>query len=521
MNKFDKILKISKNIFPPETMVVTREFVTRDGRRCVIYFSDGMVDKNAMNDFVIRPLSRAEFQTSGEVIAKSIIDFSEFKISKNFFELVAPVFGGEALLAVEGVSEYYSLNTRFWPTRGVAEPPTDMVIKGPREGFNEDFQTCITLLKRRLKSPDLRFEAMKIGRYSQTNVALCYVSHIASKGLISAVRKKLQNVDIDGVIDSSYLAGFLKDSKYSVVRGVGDTEKPDILASRLLEGRVGVIVDGTPIVLTLPYVFLEDLQAPQDYYDVPHSATFSRILRMLSVLVAIFTPGVYVASQVFHNQFIPLPLLLKIAGESGSLPLSPPLEMLVTLFIFELLNQASLRMPKYVGMALSVVGALVLGDTAVQAGLISTPTILIVAISGIGAYTIPDGQSTISILRLIILLFGGTFGIVGIFCFAVGLVCYLSSLSSFGVAFFAPFSPKTNGDTQDGVVKMPYNPPKNRPKLFNSPNKTRAKVAGEFGDESKETNQETKQENQKNQEKPKPQGKHNTQKTKIQGGEKS
>ncbi|MFI3167311.1 MAG: spore germination protein [Bacillota bacterium] len=492
MNKFDKILKIGGKIFSPETMVVTRQFTTIKGNRCVIYFSDGMVDKNSINDFVIRPISRGDFKISADVIAGSVIDFAEFKTSGNFFEFVSPVFGGEALLAIEGVDKYFSLNTRFWPTRGVSEPPTDMVIKGPREGFNEDFQTCITLIKRRIKSPNLKFEAMKIGKYSQTNVALCYVSRVASKSLISAVRNKLENINIDGVIDSSYLKQFLKDSKFSVIRGVGDTEKPDILASRLLEGRVAIIVDGSPIVLTLPYVFLEDLQAPQDYYDVPHSASFSRILRLASMLVALFAPGVYVASQLFHNQFIPLSLLLKIAGESASLPLSPPLEMLVTLFIFEILNQASLRMPKYVGMALSVVGALVLGDTAVQAGLISTPTILIVAISGIGAYTIPDQQSTISILRLAILLVGGVFGIVGIFCFAVALAVYISGESSFGVSLLAPFSARSNGDIDDGILKMPSNPRKNRPKIFSSPNKTRV---GETVGESEKGDKEEKSEN--------------------------
>ncbi len=482
MNKFDTLLKISKAIFSPETMVVTREFETRDGRRCVIYFSDGMVDKNAMNDFVIRPITRESFKTSKEAVEKQIIEFSEFKTSGNFFEFVDAVFGGEALLCVEGVEVFFSLNTRFWPTRGVSEPPTDMVLKGPREGFNEDFQTCITLLKRKIKSPNLRFEAVKIGRFSQTNVALCYVDRIAPKHLVSAVRKKLQGVDIDGVIDSSYLSGFLKDNKFSIARSVGDTEKPDILASRLLEGRVGIIVDGSPIVLTLPYVFLEDLQSPQDYYDVPHQATFSRILRLCCLVVSVFAPGVYVASQLFHNQFIPLPMLLKISAESEGLPLSPALEMLVTLFIFEILNQASLRMPKYVGMALSVVGALVLGDTAVQAGLISTTTILLVAIAGIGAYTLPDQQSSISILRLLVLLVGGTFGIVGIFCLGVGVVCYLSGVSSFGVSFFSPFSPKSSGDTADEIFKTPQNPPKMRPNLFGSKNKTRAVYKTENGE---------------------------------------
>ncbi|MFI3129285.1 MAG: spore germination protein [Bacillota bacterium] len=469
MNKYDTLLKIAKAIFSAETMVVTREFVTGDGHRCVIYFSDGMVDKNALNEFAIRSLVGGVFETTTETVSKRVLEFVEFKTSGNFFEFVTPVFGGESLLMVEGVDIFFSLNTRFWPTRGVAEPPTDMVIKGPREGFNEDFQTSITLLKRRLKSPNLRFEAMKIGKFSGTNVAVCYVDKIARKQLVSAVKKKLEAVNIDGVIDSSYLTTALSDNKFSIVRGVGDTEKPDILASRLLEGRVGVIVDGSPIVLTLPYVFLEDLQAPQDYYDVSHQATFARILRLISMIVAIFAPGVFVASQLFHNQFIPLSLLLKIAG-GGELPLSPPIEMLVTLFIFEILNQASLRMPKYVGMALSVVGALVLGDTAVQAGLISTPTILIVAISGIGAYTLPDQQSTISIMRLIVLLVGGTFGIVGVFCFGVGLCTYLSSLESFGVSFFSPFTPRTKSDLSDAILKSPTNPNETRPKIFKSKN---------------------------------------------------
>ncbi len=475
MNKFDTIMKISKNIFPPETMVVTREFQTGSGHKCVLFFSDGMVDKVGIQDFVIRPLTMCKTEPTKADVASKIIEFCDYKSGGNFFEFVSPVFGGEALLVIQGVGAVFSLNTRFWPTRGVQEPPTDMVIKGSREGFNEDFQTCITLLKRRLKSPNLKFEAMKIGRISQTNVALCYIDKIANSEIISAVRTKLQQIDIDGVVDSSTIASFLRGGQNSIAREVGDTEKPDILASRLLEGRVGVIVDGCPIVLTLPYVFLEDLQAPQDYYEVPFSGTFSRALRTLALLVSLLSPAIYVASQIFHNQFVPLSFLLRIADSTNGLPLSPPLEMLLCLFVFEILNEASLRMPKYVGMALSVVGALVLGDTAVQAGIISTPTILIVAISGIAAYTLPNQQKTLSILRLCFLLVGGTFGIVGIFCLAVSLACYLASLSSFGVAYFAPFAPFASPDSQDGINKDPETIYKKRPSIFKSKNITRKK----------------------------------------------
>lgn len=475
MNKFDKLLKISNSLFPPSTMVVSYCFRMRSGVRGVIFYSDGMVDKNSLHEFVVRPLTELDFEVSTEAVAERILKFSDFKTSANFFEFVESVFGGEALLAIEGVPTFFSLNTRFWFVRSISEPPTDQTIKGPREGFTEDFQMCITMLKRRLKSPHLKFEATKIGRISGTNVALCYLDNVASPSLVAHVRNRLSQIDIDGVVDSSYLASALCSRPYSLIKTVGDTEKPDVCASRLLEGRVCVICDGSPIVLSLPYVLLEDLQSPSDYYDPPHTASFARILRLSAFLIGIFAPAVFVATLLFHSQYIPLSMLLSIGGGRENIPLSPPLEMLVTLFIFEVLSEASLRMPTYVGLSLSVVGALVLGDAATTAGLVSTPTILVVAISALGGYCLPDQTKTASLFRLLLLFLGGVFGVVGIFCGGIFAIIYLSEVSSFGVGVVSPFSPKDSDALCDGITKTPALPRKTRPKIFGSKNLTRKK----------------------------------------------
>ncbi|MBR2323470.1 MAG: spore germination protein [Clostridia bacterium] len=377
------------------------------------------------------------------------------------------------LRLLEGCEFYTLISTKKWAMRPVQEPPTSAVVKGPREGFVEDFLTNISMVKRRLKTPSLKFSMLKIGRLTNTSVAVVYLDGIADKKVVDSIKSKLSAIDIDGIIDSAYLREHLKGRQFSIFKQIGDTEKPDVLTAKLLEGRVGIIVEGSPIVLTLPYLLIEDLQSADDYYTIPFNATFIRTIRYISVMLGVFMPGFYVATQLFHLQFIPLRFTLTIASSVKGIPLSPNLEMLFTLFVFELLNEASIRMPKYVGMALSVVGALVLGETAVNAGLISMPTILIMALSGIAVYTVPDQRNTLSILRLFILLLSGAFGIIGLILGALVLAVYLTTLSNYDIPYLAPFAPFVKNDIKDGLLKSPAVITNQRPQSFNNKNKRR------------------------------------------------
>lgn len=314
-------------------------------------------------------------------------------------------------------------------------------------------KTNMTMIRRRFRSPNLVFELMKTGKYTSTNIALCYLSGVAEQSVIDEIKKRINEIDCDGIIDSSYVARYIEDNKYSLFNQVGTAEKPDIIAGKVLEGRVAIIVDGSPTVITLPFVMYEHFQASEDYYIKSYRASATRILRVIAMIIAISLPGAYVALQEFQYQMFPLKFLIVIMNSIYGVPLTPMLEMIVLLILFEILNETSVRMPRYVGTALSIVGAIVLGEAAVNAGLLSVPSLLVTAVSTIGLYGVPDEVDACSILRMLFVAIAGVFGIFGLILSAMLLFAYLVSLKNYGTSYLAPFSPMLIADMQDTLTK--------------------------------------------------------------------
>ena len=397
---------------------------------------------------------------------------TKLKIS-DLEKLSEEILAGNPVLLWEGMDEGIIVGTKKVFTRAIAEPSTDVVVKGPREGFIEDVKTNTSLIRRRLKTGELQIDFLEVGRRSKTNVAVCYLSGMVPSETVNEVKKKLGEIDIDIIPDSSYLTHFLSSRPYSLVKQVGTTEKPDILCAKLAEGRVGLLVDGSPIALTVPYLLVEDFQSSEDYYVPSYRATFTRLLRLFALIVAIYLPAFYVAAQLFKLQLFPQKLLLTIAGAIRDIPFSPSLEMLLVLIVLEILNEASIRMPKYVGMALSVVGALVLGETAVSAGFVSTPAIIIIAFSGIGLYAVPNLIEQTSVVRLVMLLVAGSVGTYGIVLATAFILLYLVTTENFRTPLLAPFSPVIGRDLRDSVLKYDLGSLETRPRAIGSPNKRR------------------------------------------------
>ncbi len=466
----EKNVAVMKNLVCGED-VIYFEFSIKNTLATIIYV-DSLADKVLIGKQVITPLSLYDKEISAKEVLKNLT-FPEGEILPTFEKCAQKIVNGDAVLLINGLNKAISIASKKPATRTVAEPPTSSILKGPREGFVESIQTNLNLIRQRLRSPDLCFDKFTVGKYSQTTVGLVYISSIANAKIVETLKSKIKNVSIDGVIDSSYIIKMISTKKTSLFKQVGTTEKPDILAAKLLEGRIGIIVDGSPIILTVPFLFVEDFQSSEDYYVNSYRANLSRIIRLGAVLFAIYLPAFFVAAQLFHLQLIPLNFLLTIVGSIKGIPLSPSVEMFFTLFIFETLNEASIRMPRYVGIAMSVVGALVLGETAVNAGIVSTPTIMIVALSGICIYTVPDMTETLSVLRLLFLVIGGSFGGYGIILASVALLTYLSAFDSFSVPYLSPYSPLILNDLQDGFTIDFLANIKKRPLSFRSPNKTR------------------------------------------------
>ena len=434
-----------------------------------------MTDDKLFYDGVCRPIENFDGKISHEVLSSKIIGVKEFnKIDEK--EIAEKVINGFAILVTSDSDQILGVDILSYPTRVPAEPPTSQVIQGPREGFVEDIRTNIALLRRRFYNKDFVVKQISIGEQTQTKVAVAYLKTIANQKIVKRILKKLNEIEIDGIIDAYYIVKKMEEHPYSMFKQIGSQEKPDIVASKLLEGKVAIIVDGSPIVLTIPYVLLEDFQNSNDYYTNSTYATLIRLVRLVGVFIAIIVPGTYLALRLFHFNVIPVNYLITIANTTMALPFTPFIELFFINLLFQILYEVSLRLPSYLGLATSIVGALILGDTGVKAGLISPPGVIIIALSKIAVYTVPEVASQLTILQLVFLVIGGSVGLLGIIGGMIYLINYLNTIDSFGTPYLAPYSPKITADLKDGLFKSQLNEMKTRPLSFgNKTNKKRQK----------------------------------------------
>jgi spore germination protein KA len=453
-------------------------FLSEGGKQFLAVFVDGILDKALLGELVVKPLHACQKGASLAVV-RGILASPEVKEETDEAVAISEILEGNAVLFVEGETAYFIIGLKNPPARAVTEPPTQITVKGPREGFTEDIKTNLALVRKRLKTPLLHIESFKVGKQSKTDVSFVYLKDICRPTIVDELKEQLNKYEIDNVADSSYIAKFLAKKPRSLFKQSGKSEKPDIFCAKLCEGRVGILVDGSPIALTVPYMLLEEVQTADDYYQNRYRAILLRLIRVSALMAGVLLPAFYIAAQLFKIQLIPYALYTKIASSVAGIPLSPSIEMFITLFVLEALCEASIRMPKYVGLALSVVGALVLGDTAVKAGIISTPSIIIVAFSAIGLYTVPDFVETSTLLRWLFLLVAGSVGTFGIVLFAAYLLAYLVSEQSYGVPLLSPFAPLCPKDMQDSLYKADLLSLQKRPNVLSKSNQRRLKIKGE------------------------------------------
>lgn len=456
-----------RNQFSYGKELIIRKFNIQD-IECMVVYIIGLTSVKDVSNFMIKPALEydGDIDKSKNVldeILSSICMVSEVAKETSFDTIIAELLKGKCALFVNNEAEALVLAVDEMKERSISEPPTSAVLKGPRSGFVENIKTNISCIRKIVGSSHLRSDIMSVGRYTSTQVAVVYIEGIADKKIVDKIKKKISSIDIDGVIDSYYITSFLEEHSDSMFKQVGTCEKPDIASAKLLEGRVAILVDGSPIVLTLPYLLIEDLQNSDDYYSVQSRATMLRILRTLGLFITLLLPGTYIAIVLHHYKAIPLKFLITIINTTSGLPLTPFAEILFVLVLFEILYEASLRMPSYLGLALSIVGALILGDTAVKAGLISPPSVMLVAVSGMTLYTIPEQAPQLSILRLAFTLAGGFLGLFGVVALFLYFLFYLNDFDSYGVPYLAPLSPYIRSDMKDSIYKVDLIHMKTRP----------------------------------------------------------
>lgn len=473
LNAKDRTISYKKYFLDNEDVII--KDLKIGNKFASLIFIDELTDQEEINRSIVTPLK--DYKGKGlslEEIKKEIVSMCNLEIVKEE-DVEDKILRGFAVLFVDGFEGAIAFNTVLYPSRSVEEPPTSTVISGPREGFTETLKVNISLIRKRLPHKNLKIDEVVVGTRTKTRVALVYFYDIADDEVIKEIKEKLNKIEVDGVVDSYYLVKMLEDRPNSIFRQVGNLEKPDVAVAKILEGRVAILVDGTPIVLTVPYLMFEDFQSSNDYYSEAHKAVYLRIIRVLGLFLSILLPGMYIALQLYHYRVLPLKFLVTVINSMQNLPLNPFLEIFFIILLFDILFEASVRMPKYLGMAISIVGALILGDTAVKAGLISPPGVMIVAMSAITVYIIPNLSPQISLLRVAFAIIGGTLGFHGVILGGIFLASYLCSFDSFKTPYLAPYAPYVAKDQKDFILKTDFTSMKTRPHSIPHKNDIRLK----------------------------------------------
>ena len=403
-----------------------------EGTKAAVITIEGMINKETLANAVINPIMRTFYSQEDpaekyEYIRDNVLSSSEQVEVGTFEQAFALVMSGFALLAIDGCG---------------------VVLAIGLQGFS---------IRRRMKNPKLKFETLSVGSVSKTDVCLCYLRDTVSPEIIKEIKKRLSSSTLETVLSSSYLIPFLEEEKNMCpFSGIGLSERPDTVCGKIAEGRVAVLVDGTPGVLIVPYLFVEYFQTMDDYSNQPYFATFTRWLKYLAFFIATLLPGIYVAVGTFNPEVFPEELMNKIATAIATTPFPLMLEALVIHFIYEIMREAGLRLPKPLGHAVSIVGALVIGDTAISSGLIGATTLMVVALTAISSYVIPSLYEPIAILRLLFIIVGGVMGIWGVMLLFSVVLVSICGKTTYGVPFSSPISPFSLFSMRDVAVRSSW-----------------------------------------------------------------
>lgn len=445
--------------------IITREFTLNTGSKqykAFILYIDGMVDSQILNDFVLKPLMlKNKFcnnETSKIIVQKGkksnianfiqdcLIPQNNIKQQSSFKDIFSGVNSGNCALFVDTLSVGFDIDVKGFKQRSISKPENEIVIKGPHEAFVENMRTNTTLLRRFTNNENLIIENTKVGKITQTNCAICYIKDIANDALVAETKYRLNNLEIDSLLSAGELEQLLTDTNSLGVPKILVSERPDYAVKSLLQGRVIILINGSPYALILPAILIDFLTSPEDTNLKPQFANFLKVVRIISSFFALLLPGLYIAITNFHREIIPTELLYSILSSRQSVPFPIIVEILIMEISFEIIREAGLRVPSPIGPTLGIVGALVLGQAAVSAAIVSPILIIIVAITGMSSFAIPDFTFSFHLrfFRFVFILLGFLAGFLGI---GMGLFIYISSLcdlETFGVSYTIPYAPAVN-----------------------------------------------------------------------------
>ncbi|MDE5863907.1 MAG: spore germination protein [Lachnospiraceae bacterium] len=470
--ELDRNIEALDSIFSEWGDYVKKEFVLEREKEIVriyIVYIDGLTDNEMVERTITRPLlyewrgreagastgeDKRNPDTGEEGIFDHIFHFQTEAVDlteqTTMMEAVSAVLKGDTAIFVDNVEKVMILSTKKLPTRSVSKPEKEAGLKGPRDSFTENFRTNTALLRRRIKDPKMKLKQDSVGQRSCTVYGLMYMEDLVYPSLLEQIEERLKSFDIDGIYDSSMLVHLLEEKWYSPFPQVQTTERPDKAASAILEGRVVLVVDNSPEVIILPTTLNTFFQAADDYYNRFAVGTFARCLRYLAAYITVLLPGLYIAITCFYPQVLPADFLLAIVGARNDVTFPIVVEVLLMELLFELLREAGIRLPGQMGNTIGVVGGLIVGQAAVEASLVSTIVVIVVALTAIASFAIPNEEfsSTFRLLKFVMIFLGTVWGLYGIMLGVLVLQIHLSSMESFGIPYMMPM---VSGSIDDGV----------------------------------------------------------------------
>ena len=472
-------LKQIKAILSKCSDVIYREFVFAQNEqlRLALIYTDGMSDKAQISEQIMRALAlEVPMVVPGQEITKArALEFikqrglcvHQINETGKLQDVIHAILSGDTVLQVDGHATAIINGARGWEARKIAEAESEPTVRGSRESFTETLRVNTSLIRRRIKSPNLKIEALRLGEVTDTDVVIAYIEGIVNDKLVAEVKSRLERIKVDAILESGYIEELIEDNPWSPFPTVNHSEKPDRVAAMLLEGRIALLVDGTPFALTVPNLFVEYLQASEDYYERFLFTSTVRLIRFLAMIISLTLPSLYIAVVSFHYELLPTTLLLSFAAQHEAVPFPVFISVLIMEITFEILREAGIRLPRPIGQAVSIVGALVMGEAAIRAGLVAPSTVIVVAMTGIASFTFSYSVSiAFRLLRFALMVLTAALGLFGLISGLAIIVIHLCTLRSFGVPFLSPIAPTTGVDLKDVFFRALWWAMFSRPRLI-------------------------------------------------------
>lgn len=477
MNIIDitQLTEFINKIQQDNTDISVRKLVCENYEIFILYIKQ-LTDRQGISKYIIKPILEYNCKTSITIqnIADSVIYVDDISIDYDQNKIINYILSGRTIILMPDNNQYIAANTLKVEKRTVQNPQVETSIRAPRDAFTEDINVNIALIRHRLKDPSLQINYFTVGKRTKTSVAVIYIKNIANINYVNEITKKIQSINIDGIVESSYIQKFISNKSSKIFPQVGIAERPDTVCGNILEGKVSIIVDGSNLTLIAPKVLAEFLDTGEDHYENPYLSIFIKILRIFALTLTLTISPLYVAIVAFHPDFIPAQYILALASSRVSVPVNALLEATMMEFISELLREASIRLPKQIGPAIGIVGTIVIGQAAVIAGIVSPLMVIIVSLSSMASFAIPDFtiMNSLRILKFMLLFITGIFGIIGLFLGYTMIIIKLLSTKSFGVPYFSPFAPYNFNDLKKFFLSDVKNS-KKRPGFLNVKNQKR------------------------------------------------